>query len=119
MNDNVYHLCSISSDCRHILFYDECEGAIHEIHLRVEDLEIIVHQNEKPREVDYGLIDFFDYNFTASTYGMVIQNEVWRNELNSFHKEIDEGEILAHEGKQMCFSPLNASKSPFFQRLKM
>ena len=94
---DVYHLCSISSNFQYVLIFDEENEILHQVQLNVEEIALLSFKIKKPEEMDDDQLSDKKINNIAAMYGIVIQNEVWRNELNTFHKEITDNEAFFNE----------------------
>lgn len=99
-SSNVYHICSISSNLQYVLIYNDDEGILYQIQLNIEEIEFLNCSMKAPQEKHENEFLHRKIDEAATLYGMSIQNEVWKNEMNIFHKEITGDKILNFNGEK-------------------
>ena len=74
---------------------------LYHIQLNVEEIGFLSYSAEARQRLDDS--KFVDENVDDATtmYGISIQNEVWKNEINVFHKEISRTELLSSQGGKL------------------
>ena len=99
-NGNIYHICSISSNLQYVLIYNDDERILYQIQLNIEEIEFSSYSTKTPKEKPDKEFTHKKLDEAATLYGMSIQNEVWKNEINIFHKEITGDKLLNFDGEK-------------------
>ena len=98
-NGDVYHICSISSNLQYVLIYNDDERKLYQVQLNVERIEFLSQSARTPGEEHEEDLINEQVDDATALYGISIQNEVWKNEINVFHKEITRDGVINSQGK--------------------
>ena len=90
--------CSISNDLRYIIFSDEDDKVLHLIHINIDEVKLLDQLERTPHVKGSKEGIPVEFDDIAAMYGMEIKNEVWRDELNAFHTEINNAELNTSQG---------------------
>jgi len=92
-NYSELQICGISNNLRYILIYSHDSGMLYQIQLNIEE----IYSTEARKGLDDGKFVDETVGDATTMYGISIQNEVWKNEINVFHREISRTELFSSE----------------------
>ena len=70
---------------------------LYQIQLNIEE----IYSTEARKGLDDGKFVDETVGDATTMYGISIQNEVWKNEINVFHREISRTELFSSEGERL------------------